>query len=313
VTRAIRAVGVIVPAHNEQDLLPSCLASVRRAVRPLRGLPVHVVVVADACRDRTVQAARRGGASVVTIRARNAGAARAAGAREALRRTGQLDPANVWLVTTDADTLVPARWLHQQTRYADQGWDAIVGTIRVADWSGYPPGTRSVFRERYERDERDDAEADLHPHVHGANLGFRASAYLRAGGFPALPTAEDHALVTALTTAGSRVLRTRALPVVTSARRESRAPLGFSHYLRQLAATPDTARVLAALAAGIVAVAAAELLDSAGGVDHAGLAGVERVARGRDLHVDDGIGVPVFPLDRAVARERRLREEREVR
>jgi glycosyltransferase involved in cell wall biosynthesis len=229
VTRAIRAVGVIVPAHNEQDLLPSCLASVRRAVRPLRGLPVHVVVVADACRDRTVQAARRGGASVVTIRARNAGAARAAGAREALRRTGQLDPANVWLVTTDADTLVPARWLHQQTRYADQGWDAIVGTIRVADWSGYPPGVRSLFRERYEREPS---------YVHGANLGFRAAAYLRAGGFPALATAEDHALVAALTASGSRVLRTRALPVVTSARRESRAPDGFGHYLRQLEATP---------------------------------------------------------------------------
>ena len=50
----IRAVGVIVPAHDEQDLLPDCLASLGRAVRALRarcGLPVHVLVVADACRD----------------------------------------------------------------------------------------------------------------------------------------------------------------------------------------------------------------------------------------------------------------------
>ena len=232
---SISAIGIIVPAHDEQELLPSCLASLRRAARELPGTPSHLVVVADACHDQTAEAARRGGASVGTISARSAGAARAAGAREVLRLTGQLDPATVWLATTDADTLVPACWLRQQADYADQGWDAIVGTIQVADWSGYPPGTRSVFRERYERG---DAEADLHTHVHGANLGFRASAYLRAGGFPALPTAEDHALVTALTAAGSRVLRTRALPVVTSARRESRAPLGFGHYLRQLAATP---------------------------------------------------------------------------
>jgi glycosyltransferase involved in cell wall biosynthesis len=236
---AIGAVGVIVPAHNEQDLLPACLASVRRAAQALRGVPVHVVVVADACRDRTAQAARRGGATVVTISARNAGAARAAGAREVLRRTGQLDPANVWLATTDADTLVPARWLRQQARYAGQGWDAIVGTIRVADWSGYPPAMRSLFRERYERepyepDAPNGSGAKQHSHVHGANLGFRASAYLRAGGFPALPTAEDHALVAALTADGSRVLRTRALPVITSARRESRAPHGFGHYLKQL-------------------------------------------------------------------------------
>jgi glycosyltransferase involved in cell wall biosynthesis len=241
---AIGAVGVIVPAHNEQDLLPACLASVRRAAQALRGTPVHVVVVADACRDRSAQVARRRGASVVTISARSVGAARAAGAAEVLRWAGQLDPANVWLATTDADTLVPARWLRQQARYAGQGWDAIVGTIRVADWSGYPPGMRSLFRERYEHEhyerelyEPDDSSSEQHTHVHGANLGFRGSAYLRAGGFPAVATAEDHALVAALTADGSRVLRTRALPVVTSARRESRAPDGFSHYLTELEAT----------------------------------------------------------------------------
>ena len=69
---------------------------------------MHLVVVADACRDRTAQVARRGGAAVVTISARRAGAARAAGAREVLRRTGPLDPAEVWLATTDADTAGPA-------------------------------------------------------------------------------------------------------------------------------------------------------------------------------------------------------------
>jgi hypothetical protein len=114
----------------------------------------------------------------------------------------------------------------------------------VADWSGHTPQTRSLFRERYEHgqpgdpDEPSRTRADQHPHVHGANLGFRASAYLRAGGFPALPTAEDQALVEALAAGGCRVLRTRALPVVTSARRDSRAPDGFGHYLRKLAWTP---------------------------------------------------------------------------
>jgi glycosyltransferase involved in cell wall biosynthesis len=224
----IRAVGVIVPAHNEQDLLPGCLAALRRAARALRGTPVHVVVVADACRDRTMQAARRGGASVITISASSVGAARAAGACEVLRRTAHLDPADIWLATTDADTLVPPCWLRQQARYASQGWDAVVGTIRVVGWSGYPPGTRALFRRRYA------GGAGPHSHVHGANLGFRASAYLKAGGFPAVPTAEDHALVAALTTGGSRVLRTRALPVATSARREARAPHGFGHYLAEL-------------------------------------------------------------------------------
>jgi glycosyltransferase involved in cell wall biosynthesis len=224
----IQLVGVIVPAHNEQELLPACLASLRQAKRILRGTPVHLVVVADACRDQTAAAARRGGASVVRIDARSVGAARAAGAREVLRRAAHLDPADIWLATTDADTVVPASWLRQQASYASQGWDAVVGTVRVADWSGYQPGTRSQFRERY------DGGTGPHPHVHGANLGIRASAYLMADGFPAVPTAEDHALVAALTAGGSRVLRTRALSVVTSARRAARAPHGFGQYLAEL-------------------------------------------------------------------------------
>ena len=65
-----------------------------------------------------------------------------------LRRTGPLDPADVWLATTDADTLVPAAGCASSSRYADQGWDAVAGTVRVTDWSGtrrVPP----LFRERY--------------------------------------------------------------------------------------------------------------------------------------------------------------------
>ena len=224
----IRLVGVVVPAHNEQDLLPSCLASLRRAARALPGIPVRLVVVADACRDRTAEVARRGGAVVVTVGAGSVGGARAAGVREVLRRAAHLDPADIWLATTDADTLVPARWLREHARYGDEGWDAVAGTVRVADWSGYQPGTRTQFRKRY------GAGAGQHAHVHGANLGFRAAAYLGAGGFPDVPTAEDRALVEALTANGSRVRRTRALSVVTSARREGRAPHGFSHYLAEL-------------------------------------------------------------------------------
>ena len=224
----IRSVGVIVPAHNEENLLPSCLASLRRAARAVRGAPVHLVVVADACRDQTPQVARHCGAAVVTIGARSVGTARAAGVREVLRQARHLDPADIWLATTDADTLVPAHWLRQQLRYANRGWDAVAGTIRVTDWSGHRPAVRSLFSERY------GSGDGPHPHVHGANLGFRASAYLQAGGFPDKPTAEDHALVASLTMAGSRVLRTSAVTVVTSARRAARAPHGFSGYLREL-------------------------------------------------------------------------------
>ncbi|MDX6389210.1 MAG: hypothetical protein QOJ73_273 [Streptosporangiaceae bacterium] len=227
----IKAVGVVIPAHNEEDLLPSCLAAVRRAARMLTTASVQLVVVADACDDRTAELARHAGATVVEIGDRNVGAARDAGVREVLSRTRQLDPAAVWLATTDADTVVPASWLSQQVHYADSGWDAVVGTVTVTDWAQHPPEVPPLFRKHY-----GDGQG-THRHVHGANLGFRAGAYLAAGGFGPAHTAEDHALVESLGAAGSRILRTSRVSVVTSARRHSRAPRGFSHLLSTLAAT----------------------------------------------------------------------------
>ena len=52
----IEAVGVVVPAHDEETLLPACLRALRRAARRL-SVPVHVLVAADSCTDRTVAVA----------------------------------------------------------------------------------------------------------------------------------------------------------------------------------------------------------------------------------------------------------------
>jgi hypothetical protein len=73
-----------------------------------------------------------------------------------------------------------------------------------------------------------------HPHVHGANLGIRASAYLAAGGFPPLRTAEDHALLAAAIRAGFMVAQASDIAVETSGRRLARAPRGFGDLLRTL-------------------------------------------------------------------------------
>ena len=228
----IKAAGVVIPAHNEQDLLPACLAAVRRAARQV-SVPVHLVVVADACTDKTADLASALGATVIESGAHNVGAARRAGVSHVLRSARHLDPAEVWVATTDADSLVPGHWLTCQLRYAHRGWKGVVGTVTVVDWSGHP---RHVQR-RYIRGYR--AWRGRHPHVHGANLGFAADAYLAAGGFRPLPTAEDHALVDDFRAARIPLLRTVRLPVVTSARRRARAPRGFAWLLGTLAAAKD--------------------------------------------------------------------------
>jgi glycosyltransferase involved in cell wall biosynthesis len=221
----IESVTVVVPAHDEEELLPACLAALRRAARQLARIQTHVLVVADACGDATAGRARRAGAGVVEIQARNVGAARAAGFGAALGRIRPADPAAAWLATTDADTLVAPDWLARQVELAHQGWDAVVGTVTVSDWSGHPDHVPELFAARYQHGQ------GPHPHVHGANLGMSAAAYLASGGFRALRTAEDHAIVAALAAAGQRILRTADVTVVTSGRRAARAPDGFGALL----------------------------------------------------------------------------------
>ena len=67
---------VVVPARNEELLLPSCLAALDRA-SARAAVPVHVEVVLDDCTDGTAEiAARWPGVHVLTVRHRCVGRAR---------------------------------------------------------------------------------------------------------------------------------------------------------------------------------------------------------------------------------------------
>ena len=221
----ISAVGVVVPARNEEELLPQCLDALERAMAAV-SVPAVGVVVLDDCRDGSAAAlAGRPRLRSVELRARNVGRARAAGFEALLHLTAGTPPTQLWLATTDADSTVPDDWLTVQLEYARQGFEAVLGTVRVVDWAGRPAVVAARFSARYE-------DRDGHPHVHGANMGMTASAYLAAGGMPPLALSEDHRLASSL--AGSRVFRTGRIPVSTSARVTARAKGGFAGYLDSL-------------------------------------------------------------------------------
>ncbi len=212
-------IGVVVPAHDEESLLGACLASVQRATRcaHLRE-QVMVVVVLDACRDGSEAVARRAGAQTVRLAARNVGAARRIGAGLALAAGAR------WLAFTDADSRVAPDWLSAQL---SERSDAVCGTVEVDDWREHSAEVRTRYLAAY----RDHSG---HRHVHGANLGVDAEHYRRAGGFPALRSHEDVALVQALQRQGSRIAWSARPRVLTSARRDHRAPEGFGATLNNL-------------------------------------------------------------------------------
>jgi glycosyltransferase involved in cell wall biosynthesis len=231
----ISALLVVVPARDEEALLPTCLTSLRAAsAHPaLAGIVVRLAVVLDSCSDRSGEIATEHLSQTDVLLEQqdgNVGLARRRGIDALLTAEAGRPRAQTWLATTDADSRVPADWLARQIALADAGADAIAGTISVDDWHEQPAETRRLFARRYAA----DVAERTHAHVHGANLGVRASTYHQIGGLRDLPLAEDHDLIAALEGHGATIVRPPALRVMTSGRRESRAPGGFSDFLRQL-------------------------------------------------------------------------------
>ena len=225
------AVAVVVPARDEELLLPACLDAVATAVEALRSahpdVPTQVLVVLDACRDGSAQVVReRDDVVAVTTLAGSVGVARSEGVEAAATWAAGIGRRSLWVASTDADSVVPRHWLTSHLGWAADGLGLVVGTVepRPGDLSA---AALSAWHQRH-------TTADGHDHVHGANLGFTLEAYRTAGGFPLLPTHEDVGLVTAMREAGVPSLATGAVPVVTSGRRTGRAPGGFAHYLDEL-------------------------------------------------------------------------------
>ena len=229
--RRVSRILVVVPARNEELLLPSCLAALERA-GARAGVPVHVEVVLDDCTDGTADiAARWAGVHVLRVRHRCVGRVRDDGVRSALARFADEDLSSLWLAHTDADSTVPEHWLSHQLDLADDGADLVLGTVEPRGGSA-TAATLSAWQAAYAGVPQGDRG---HQHVHGANLGVRASTYLAAGGFPPEPAHEDRLLVDRVSTLADAVaIATIGAPVRTSDRLDGRVRRGVSSDLRLL-------------------------------------------------------------------------------
>lgn len=228
---AIAALAVVIPARDEVESVGAAVTAAIRAMdaaESMQRVRTVLVVVADACVDDTAAEVRRAAGRdervhVLVVDERSVGRSRASGVACVLDLFSDLDADRIWIANTDADSQVPVDWCIEQLSCADTGADAVTGTV-VPVGAGASPAALVEWRRTYRA-------VEGHGHVHGTNLGVRASAYIAAGGFPPFRTDEDVGLVGALRRHGHRVMATALVPVRTSARTVGRAPHGFADFL----------------------------------------------------------------------------------
>lgn len=237
---AIERVVVVVPARDERADIEACLTGIDRASAGWGG-PVSTIIAADCCTDDTAELVRAWTSNVMSVevvegRWASVGRARRAASVVGLRRAAGVDPRHVWLANTDADSVVPVHWLTHQVGAAGLGADVVLGTVALDD-AATPHVLRTAFAAAYRCD------GEVHAHVHGANLGIRASTYRAVGGWDrGLAVGEDHDLVRRCTTAGFAVHRPATLTVTTSSRTVGRTPAGFASVLADLRRTAGEVR-----------------------------------------------------------------------
>jgi hypothetical protein len=224
---------VAVPARNEEDRIGECLARVDRAAAHWGGT-VLTVIGTDSCTDATSTVAR--GFVPIAMQMlvvngiwRRPSRARRAIVGRALEIVASATPLEkVWIANTDADCLVGPDWLERQVAMADRGVDLVAGVVTL-DPSDTSTSLLASFAAHYQRSPGDRG------HVHAANLGIRASAYERTGGWRASTAiGEEHHLVRAAMTNGATIVCSDELVVATSSRTRGRVRGGFASVLHRL-------------------------------------------------------------------------------
>lgn len=194
---------MVIPAHNEEALLPQTLGALLRQTRPADEL----IVVDSASTDRTANVAMHLGAKVVYCGQPGVAIARQAGLEAA---------SGSWVVTTDADSLPEPTWL-AELELAMPGAVALYGPMRFFGLSRF----EESFSELGYRVFLALGRLIGKPNLAGANMAFKREAALLLGGYPGVEAREDVLLGLALQRLGQVRYVPNAL-VRTSARKLSK-------------------------------------------------------------------------------------------
>ncbi|RJQ39376.1 MAG: glycosyltransferase [Dehalococcoidia bacterium] len=172
-------ISIIIPALNEEKLLPACLDSLRK--QDYSG-EYEIIVADNGSRDRTADIARSFGARVIACREkRSVFFARQVGADTA---RGDI------IAQADADTVYPSDWLKRISGWFAAHTEAVAVTGRYAYRN--PPAWWPV--EYYARHYINRVTGRLFGRplfISGATFAFRRRAFVAAGGYRDLSYAPD--------------------------------------------------------------------------------------------------------------------------
>jgi hypothetical protein len=239
-------ISVVVPAHNEEALIGSCLTALANQ-EGISAEEYEVLLVLDRCADATEARAMEVAAQHPVLRlrllegpGRGAGHARRVGMEEAYARLLSLGRLNGLIASTDADTVVAPDWLSAQLTAASWGARAIGGRIELRDDGDLAEDVAGWHAEQGRLRQRellaglDSADGPLraeHWQFSGASLALTAAAYAEIGGLEPRAALEDEYLERALSSCGIPIERPLSVRVATSARLVGRANRGLARDL----------------------------------------------------------------------------------
>jgi glycosyltransferase involved in cell wall biosynthesis len=249
---------VAVPVRNEEERIAACL----RAIDAQTGLApggLGLVLFLNNCTDRT-EAIVADLVPTLSIPVRVL-VETFSGAHAGWARRRAMDAAAAWLgesgnagiiLSTDADSRVPANWVARNVAAIRAGADAVAGRVELdpAEAALLPPSlpARGKLEDRYDA-LITEAEARLDPDPHdpwpchrtaiGATLAVTRAAYLQVGGMLEIPLGEDGAFIAKLLEHGLRVRHATDVCVTISARLAGRAPGGVADTIRSRCEEPD--------------------------------------------------------------------------
>ncbi len=252
---------VVVPARNEEELLPSALRSLaeqRTADGKLLPHEIYeVILLINNTTDRSAQIATSFRRLYPTFRLHviervfarshaHIGHVRRLLMDEACRRLEAVVGTRPAILSTDADSQVAPNWISANLNELANGAEAVGGRIVVlpCEQDLLDPATRTLHRydHVYRRlvswtEHRFDPEPHdpwpRHHHHYGASLAVTPETYKAAGRLPPRRFFEDLAFHDALVQRDVRLRHSNRVKVFTSARLSGRARFGLSRQLSE--------------------------------------------------------------------------------